>query len=104
MVTGRYPALGVELEDVIRLYQNTPSVILFRLARNGKWYMLGVSQLDQASTVLSLAIPAYFETGDSSSGEKRPDQNGALLGWKFTAAHGPIEYAGDTADLLVVAP
>jgi hypothetical protein len=94
ILSGRYPALGVELEDAIRQYQNTPSVLIYRLARNGKLYMVGVSQLDIASTALSLAIPAYFETGDSSSGEKRADQNGALLSWKFSAAHGPIEYAG----------
>lgn len=95
ILTGRYPALGTLLEDAIRLYQNTPSVLIYRLARDGKLYMIGVSQLDKASTVLSKAIPAYFETGDSSSGEKRADQNGALLGWKWTAAHGPIQYAGD---------
>jgi hypothetical protein len=94
ILSGRYPALGVELEDAIRLYQNTPSVLIYRLARNGKLYMLGVSQLDISSTALSTAIPVYFETGDSSSGEKRADQNGALLSWKFGAAHGPIEYAG----------
>lgn len=94
ILTGRYPALGTALEDFIRQCQNTPSVIIYRLARNGKLYLIGISQLDQASTALSLAIPAYFEQGDSSSGEKRADQNGALLGWKFGAAHGPIEYAG----------
>jgi hypothetical protein len=94
IVSGRYPALGVELEDAIRKYQNTPSVLIYRLARNGRLYMIGVSQLDITTTELSLAIPTYFETGDSSSGEKRSDQNGALLSWKFSAAHGPIEYAG----------
>jgi hypothetical protein len=101
ILTGRYPAAGVALEDFIRQCQNTPSVIFYRLARNGKIYMLGISQLDQALTALSLAIPAYFETGDSSTGEKRSDQNGALLGWKFSAAHGPIEYAGSWDNLFV---
>lgn len=94
ILTGRYPALGTALEDFIRQCQNTPSVIVYRLARNGKLFMLGVSQLDIATTALSLAIPAYFEQGDASSGEKRADQNGALLGWKYTSAHGPVEYAG----------
>lgn len=94
MLSGRYPKLGVELEDFIRSCQNTPVVIIYRLATNGKLYLLGVSQLDQTSTALSLAIPTYFEAGDSSSGEKRADQNGALLSWKFSAGHGPIEYAG----------
>jgi hypothetical protein len=104
MLTGRHPALGIELEDFIRQCQNTPSVVAFRLARNGKIYLMGVSQLDQTSVVLSLAIPCYFETGDSSSGEKRPDQNGSLLGWKFTAGHGPIEYVGTWANLFVAGP
>lgn len=94
ILTGRYPALGVALEDFIRQAQNTPSVVIYRLARNGKLYMIGVSQLDLASTSLSLAIPAYFEQGDASSGEKRADQNGAMLGWKYASAHGPVEYAG----------
>lgn len=94
MLTGRYPALGTALEDFIRQAQNTPSVLIYRLARNGKLYILGVTQLDISSTALSLAIPAYFEQGDASSGEKRADQNGALLGWKYSSAHGPVEYAG----------
>jgi len=95
MLSGRYPAMGIELENAIRKFQNTPSVLAYKLARNGKIYLLGVTQLLISSTELSLDIPAYFETGDASSGEKRPDQNGVLLTWKFTAAHGPIEYAGD---------
>lgn len=94
ILTGRYPALGKELADFIRQAQNTPSVLIYRLARNGKLYIVGISQLDISATALSLAIPAYFETGDSSSGEKRADQNGSLLSWKWTAAHDPIEYAG----------
>lgn len=94
MLTGRFPAIGVELADAIRQYQNTPSVLIYRLARNGKLYAIGISQLDITTTVLSLAIPAYFDNGASSSGEKRADQNGALLGWKWSAAHDPIEYAG----------
>lgn len=94
ILTGRYPAMGVELEDFLRQVQNTPAVLIYRLARNGKLYLLGVSQLDIGSTVLSLDIPAYFDQGAGSSGDARSSQNGALLGWKFTAAHGPIEYAG----------
>lgn len=101
MLTLRFPAAGTALEDFIRQCQNTPSVVFYRLARNGKIFMIGVSQLDITSTELSTAIRAYFETGDSSTGEKRTDQNGALLGWKFTAAHGPIEYAGDWDNLFV---
>jgi hypothetical protein len=102
VLSGRYPALGAELEDFIRACQNTPSVIIYRLARNGKLYLLGISQLDIASTALSLTIPVYFEAGDASSGEKRADQNGALLSWKFSAGHGPIEYAG-TVPLVAAA-
>ena len=94
VLVGRYPAMGTELEDFIRQVQNTPAVLIYRLARNGKLYILGISQLDIASTALSLNIPAYFDQGAASSGDGRASQNGALLGWKFTAAHGPIEYAG----------
>lgn len=94
ILQGRYPALGTALEDAIRLYQNTPSVLIYRLARDGKLYMVGVSQLDQAAVELSLAIPAYFTDGAAASGALRSDQNGALLSWTWTAAHGPIQYAG----------
>lgn len=101
ILSCRYPASGIELEDFIRQCQNTPSTLFYKLARNGKIYMLGVTQLDITSTVLSLDIPAYFEAGDSSTGEKRADQNGVLLSWKFTSSHGPIEYAGSWANLFV---
>jgi hypothetical protein len=94
ILTGRYPALGTELEDFIRKAQNTPSVLIFRLARNGKLYAIGLTQFDITTTVLSLTIPAYFEDGVSGSGEKRADQNGSLISWKYSAAHGPVEYAG----------
>lgn len=104
LLSGRHPALGHDLEDFIRQYQNTPSVLLYRLARNGKLYVLGINQPDVTSTALSVDIPAYFEGGDASSGEKRADQNGALLSWKFGCAHGPIEYGGQLASLLVAAP
>lgn len=107
MLSVRYPAMGIELENAIRKWQNTPSVVCYKLARNGKKYLLGVVQLLISSTALSLDIPAYFESGDATSGEKRPDQNGVVLIWKFTSAHGPIEYAGDiqlTPTTTTVAP
>ena len=94
MLTVRYPKLGIDLENFIRQAQNTPVIVIFKMANTGKKYLMGVSQFDITSTTLVTDIPAYFETGDSSSGEKRPDQNGALLGWKFTSNHGPIEYNG----------
>lgn len=102
MLTGRYPAIGTALEDFISQCQNTPSVLIYRLKKNGKLFLLGVTRLDKTSTVLSLTIPAYFEQGDGTTGEKTADQNGALMGWKYSSAHGPIEYAG--AVPLVAAP
>ncbi|MEJ0030929.1 MAG: hypothetical protein WDO15_11390 [Bacteroidota bacterium] len=56
--------------------------------------MLGVSQLDKASTALSTAIATYFESAEGSSGEKRSDQNGTTLAWRYAGAHGAIEYNG----------
>lgn len=94
MLSFRFPKLGVALADFISDAQNTPVVIIYKSANDGKLYLLGVSRLDKASTALSLTIPAYFESGEAASGEKRADQNGVLLGWKFTCAHDPIEYAG----------
>lgn len=94
VLQGRYPAMGTELADFIRQVQNTPSILIYRLARNGKLYMLGVSQLDITSTTLSKDIPAYFDGAEATSGDARSAQNGALLTWRWTAAHDPIEYAG----------
>lgn len=94
-VMGRYPALGTALADFVRQYQNTPSVIIFRLAATGKLYMIGVSQLDIATTELSLAIPAYFEEAEGSSGDKRESQTGTTIGWRYAGSHDAVEYAGD---------
>lgn len=93
-LTGRYPALGVELEDFIRQYQNTPVVLIFKLARTGKYYVLGLSQLDISSTTLTLDIPCYFETSEGSSGDKRESQNGSTITWRYAGAHGAIQYGG----------
>lgn len=101
ILSFRFPSSGLALEDFIRQCQNTPAVVFYRMAKNGKIYVIGLSQLDITATTLSDAIPAYFEAADSSTGEKRADQNGALLSWKFTSAHGPIEYAGSWDDLFV---
>lgn len=91
-VMGRYPALGTTLADFIRQYQNTPCVVIFRLAATGKLYMIGVSQLDIASTTLSLGIPAYFEEAEGSSGDKRESQTGTTIGWRYAGSHDAIEY------------
>jgi len=92
-LTCRYPKIGTALEDAIRQYQNTPVVIIYKNAADGKLYLLGVSQLDITNTTLSTAIPCNFESADASTGEKRADQNGAMFTWKFTSVHGPVEYA-----------
>jgi hypothetical protein len=102
-LTAHYPALGVESADFISDVQNTPVVILYRLARNGKFYMMGVNRLDKSSVKLSGSLPAYFDNGDASSGEKHSDQNGVTLGWIWSGSHDPIEYAGTIASLLVPA-
>lgn len=91
---GRYPALGTALADFIRQYQNAPCVVIFRLAATGKLYALGISQLDIATTALSLSIPAYFEEAEGSSGDKRESQNGTTLGWRYAGSHDAVEYAG----------
>jgi hypothetical protein len=94
VLMGRYPASGFELEDWISDRQNTPSIQIFRLARTGDLYLMGVSRLKKTDVTLSLAIPSYFENAESDSGSARADQNGAPISWKFTAGHGPIKYVG----------
>ena len=69
-------------------------MIIFKDAKTGLFKLLGVSNLDKATTVLSLAIPAYLESAEMSSGEKRADSRGVVLSWKFTCAHPPITYMG----------
>lgn len=98
MISARYPKFGKELIDWVRNVQNTPSLVMFKMANSGKKFVLGLTQFDIALTALTADIPVYFETAEVVSGEKRADQNGALLTWKYTSQHGPVEYNG-TIDL-----
>ena len=94
MVSVRYPKMSTALLDWIRNVQNTPVLLSYKMGNTGKRYVIGLTQFDIASTALTADIPTYFESADVNSGEKRADQNGALLTWKFTSHHGPIEYNG----------
>ena len=94
VITVRYPKLTTALFDWIRSVQNTPVLLAFKMANSGKRYVIGLTQFDISSTTLTADIPVYFDTAEVSTGEKRADQNGALLTWKFTSHHGPIEYNG----------
>jgi hypothetical protein len=98
MLSVRYPKWSADLIDWVRSVQNTPCLVSFKMANSGKRFVMGLTQPDIASTTVTADIPVYFETGEGTTGEKRADQNGVLLSWKFTAAHGPIEYSG-TFDL-----
>src|SRR5687767_9806584 len=71
ILSFRFPKLGTALADFISDAQNTPSVIIYRQLNTGKLYLLGVTRLDKTSTALSIELPAYFESADSASGEKR---------------------------------
>lgn len=90
--TMKHPGDAAAVAQFVRDWQNTPCVIIFKDAKTGLFKLLGVSNLDKASTVLSLTIPAYMESGDMMSGEKRADSRGVVLAWKFTCAHPPITY------------
>lgn len=100
MISVRYPKFSTALIDWIRSVQNTPCLLSFKMANSGKRYVLGLTQFNIATTALSADIPVKFEGADVSTGEKRADQNGALLSWKFTSHHGPVEYNG-TMDYTV---
>ncbi len=97
-ISVRYPKLTTELFNWIRNVQNTPSLVAFKMANSGKWYIAGLSQFDISSTTVTADIPVYFDALEGGSGEKRADQNGMLLTWVYRGAHGPIEYSG-TFDL-----
>lgn len=92
--TCKFPGDDAAVANAISDWQNTPGVLIIKDAKTGEFKLLGVTRLNKASTVLSKDIPAYFETGDASSGEKRPDSRGVMLSWKFTCAHDPITYKG----------
>lgn len=94
IISVRYPKLGKELIDWIRSVQNTPCLVSYKMANSGKRFIIGLTQFDISSTAITADIPVYFETAEVASGEKRADQNGALLTWKYTSQHGPIEYNG----------
>lgn len=94
MIAVRYPKLTTALFDWIRNVQNTPCLVAFKLANSGKRYVMGLTQFDITAVTLSTAIPVKYEGADVTSGEKRADQNGALISFKFTSHHGPVEYIG----------
>ena len=100
MLSVRYPKLSTALFNWVRSIQNTPCLVAYKMANSGKWYIMGLTQFDVTNTELTADIPVYFDNAEISTGEKRPDQNGALLSWKFTSIHGPVEYNG-TFDLTV---
>lgn len=100
MISVRYPKLSKALLDWIRSVQNTPCLLLYKMANSGKNFVVGLTQFDVTATTVTADIPVYFETAEAATGEKRADQNGALLTWKFTSIHGPIEYNG-AIDLTV---
>ena len=97
-LTCRFPKIGKLSDgslvaDLISDIQNTPVVIIYKLASDGQFYLLGVSRLDKSNTTLAIALPCNFESADANSGEKRGDQNGVMFTWKFTSLHDPILYA-----------
>lgn len=94
MLSGRFPKMSTELFNWLRGVQNGPLLVIYRMANTGKKFVIGLSNLDKTTTVVSLFPPVYFEGIDASSGEKRGDQNGGLITFKQAGAHGPIEYTG----------
>lgn len=98
----KFPGDDAAVAMFLRDWANTPSVLIVKDAKTGLFKLIGVSNLDKASTVLSLTIPAYFDAGDLSSGAKRADSRGVNLSWKFTCAHPPITYMSNVP--LIAAP
>ncbi|MCZ8021210.1 MAG: hypothetical protein O9302_00325 [Cyclobacteriaceae bacterium] len=93
ILKGRYPANNHNLAKFIRDVQNTPCIIFYQEGADVK--LLGVTNLDQATTVLSTAIPCYWDAGDGGkTGALRSDEKGFIFQWKFTCAHPPIIYKG----------
>jgi hypothetical protein len=100
IVSCRYPKLNKELFDWLRSVQNGTLLVMFKMANSGKKFVIGLTQFDITSTELTTDIPVYFEAVEGSSGDTRASQNGALISFKYTSHHGPIEYNG-TVDLTV---
>jgi len=88
----KFPGDDSAVAQFVRDWQNTPCVIIFKDAKTGLFKLLGVCNLDKATTVLSITIPAYLETADMNSGGKRADSRGTEISWKFTCAHPPVTY------------
>lgn len=94
MLSGSYPLLDTAALNWLRGIQNGPLLLIFKMANTGKKFIMGLSNLDKATTVVSLFPPVYFEGVDAKSGKKRADANGAIMSFKWNSAHGPIEYTG----------
>lgn len=100
LLSIRYPKFNKELIDWIRSVQNGTLLVMFKMANSGKKFVMGLTQFDISSTTLTTDIPVYYEAVEGSTGDTRASQNGALISFKYTSHHGPIEYSG-TVDLTV---
>lgn len=94
IIKCRYPKYGRALIDWIRSVQNTPCLLSYKLAADGKRYVVGLTQPDISSTTVTTDIPVTFVGAEGGSGGARGDRNGAELSWRFAAGHGPVEYSG----------
>lgn len=98
MLTGKFPKMDRPMYEWLRGVQNGPLLVIFRMANTGKLFVLGLTNLDKTTTVLSLFPPVYLESVSGDSGSKRGDALGATFVFKTTTIHAPIEY-GSTIDI-----
>ncbi len=94
MLSGNFPLLDTAALNWLRDIQNGPLVVIYKMANTGKKFIMGLSNLDKTTTAVTLFPPVYFEGVDAKSGKKRADDKGLMMSFKWSSAHGPIEYTG----------
>ena len=93
MLEWFYPGASAKLIEQKRQMQNTPGVFICK-DTDGNYRILGVVNLDPTGTVCTGDIPAYMESGNSTSGAKRADRRGTTFQVKWSGPHDPIIYKG----------
>lgn len=94
VLTFFYPGDDDILAAQERLLQNSPGVYICKDTK-GNLRLLGVTNFDPASTVLSLESPAYLQTSNGTTGAAASDRRGTTFEVVHKAPHRPIFYKGD---------
>lgn len=100
VIDFNFPGSKQEAAEFARKIINTPCVVIYTDGAFKR--VMGLHNPDNATTELTLDIPAYFEQATYSSGTKYADKKGTTFQIK-QGGHPALFYKGDIASLLAPA-